>query len=334
MLVSFVYGFLKHIYFDFLFFQHCPSLAIGGLYKFAAREITLSQKEVNISQELSALEEKKHALEKVYKIARAVEHLRYGLEALVLLGKPASSISKQAVHVYESLSDKIKILPTVKIQQTVLRLDTIITKNLNTVLQAANPENASDSPDDAHPTPIQQNLDALIDGYRKNAQTAVALRVVLRERGVPTKPITWPVSGEVLMQRLSHIRNKEKSYRKKIDSEIVILQKDAELIIQNDKLPQPTRDAAAHMHMMLHKDLEHIRAGKDIADMPYFIEVVVVQEKQEKEQPKTEPPPQNHTPAMAAAPAAVTRNKNFIQKIWLWATTPLNVKWKDIDKDY
>jgi len=68
--------------------------------------------------------------------------------------------------------------------------------------------------------------------------------------------------------------------------------------------------------------------------MPYFIEVVVVQEKQEKEQPKTEPPPQNHTPAMAAAPAAVTRNKNFIQKIWLWATTPLNVKWKDIDKDY
>ena len=290
----------------------------------------MNQKEVNISQELSVLEEKKHALEKVYKIARSVEHLRHGLEAIVLLGKPTASISKQALHVYESLSDKIKILPTMKIQQTIAKLDTIISQNLNTVLKAANPEAPTNLPEDGHTTPIpQQNLDSLIDGYRKNAQTAVALRVVLRERGVPTKPINWPVSGDLLTQRLNELRIKEKTCRKKIDAEIVKLKNDAELIIQNTNQPQAARDAAARMHIMLHKDLEHIRAGKDIADMPYFVEVVVVQE--EQEQPKAAPE-SLHNPVTIPSASPKSRRKNIMQKFWLWVTTPLSVKWKDIDK--
>lgn len=300
---------------------------------FVTGEVALSQKETNISQQLSALEEKKHALEKIYKIARAVEHLRYGLEAIVLLGKPTAGISKQAMQVYGSLSEKIKIQPTVKIQQTILRLDNIINKNLNTVLQAADPQDSADLLNEALATPTpQQNIDALIEGYRKNAQTAVALRVILRERGIASKSIAWPVSTELLTERLKHIKSKENNYRKMIDLEIVKLKKDAELIIYNLKLPQSARDAASHMHTMLNKDLQHILAGNDIADMPYFVEVVVVQE--ENEEPQTAPPLRNSTLASPTAPTAARANKNLAHKLWLWATTPLSVKWKDIDKNY
>lgn len=288
------------------------------------------QQSVNISQELSELEQKKHALEKIYKIARAVEQLRCGLEAIVLLGKPTASISQQALHVYEALSDKIKILPTQKIQQTVVKLDAKVANDLSAVLEAAALQDSPLAEEAAGDKP-QHNLDVLIDDYRKNAQTAVALRVVLRERGVPTKPISWPVSSKLLTQRLCELKSRESNYRQKIDTEIVSLQKDAHAVFRNDKLPQTTRDAAAHMHAMLQKDLDHIRAGKNIADMPFFVEVVVVQEK--TEQPVTD---SKSAEALATPPTQNTAKqpKNLVHKMWLWATTPLSVTWNDINKKH
>lgn len=128
--------------------------------------------EINVSEDLKALEHKKSALKKVMKIARAVEQLRYGLEAVVLLGKPTARISHQALHIFEALSEKIRIQPTKKIQESVKKLDTVIANNLNDITELARPENEAELHEQvAEDEVLAAHIDKLIQDYRKSAQT-------------------------------------------------------------------------------------------------------------------------------------------------------------------
>ena len=179
----------------------------------------MQAKEVNVSEELKALEHKKCALEKVMKIARAVEQLRYGLESVVLLGKPTASISHQALHIFEALSEKIRVQPTQKIQESVEKLNGVIANNLNTIMELARPENEAVLHEQvASDDELAAYIEKLIQDYRKSAQTAVALRVVLRERGVPTTPIKWSVNTVNIRTQITELNNQEHHYRNKIKS--------------------------------------------------------------------------------------------------------------------
>jgi hypothetical protein len=303
----------------------------------------MTAKEVNISEELKALEHKKCALEKVMKIARAVEQLRYGLESVVLLGKPTGSISHQAMHVFEALSEKIRIQPTKKIQECVVKLNATIANNLNAVIELARPENEAELHEQVTAdSELAEHIDKLIQDYRKSAQTAVALRVVLRERGVPTAPIKWSINVDQIRNQITQLNEQETHYRKKVKSELILLQHDALAIANNTQLPQQTRDSAAHMHSMLQKDLQHLNAGKDIASMPFFVEVVELQEKNTGE-PKDANPgetpspvernPLPHSPNAAVSSPHIPKHKpGFLNKLWRWSTTPPSVTWQDIDQ--
>jgi hypothetical protein len=303
----------------------------------------MTSHEVNVSEELKALAHKKSALEKVMKIARAVEQLRYGLEAVVLLGKPTARISHQAVHIFEALSEKIRIQPTKKIQESVKKLDAVIANNLNTIMELARPENEAELHEQvATDEALAAHIDKLIQDYRKSAQTAVALRVVLRERGVPTVPIKWSVNVDTIRTQITQLKNQESHYRKKVKSEIILLQHDALTVVNNENLAQSTRDSAVHMHKMLQKDLEHLNAGKDIASMPFFVEVLEIRETTPEEvqhDANTQPPlEENNTQPQAPIPAQSTPDTQnakpgFMHKLWRWSTTPPNVTWQDVDKE-
>lgn len=305
----------------------------------------MAAKEVNISEELKALEHKKSALEKVMKIARAVEQLRYGLESVVLLGKPTGSISNQAMHIFEALSEKIRIQPTKKIQVCVKSLNATIANNLNTVIELAKPENQAELHEQvASDNELAAQIDKLIQDYRKGAQTAVALRVVLRERGVPTSPVNWSVDVERIRTQLSQLASQETHYRKKVKSEIILLQHDTAAVANNANLPQPVRDSAAHMHKMLQKNLKHLDAGKDIASMPFFVEVVEMHESSPtapQDETHAESHPQQESinpqpPVPRAAQSALHTQKNkpgLIHKLLRWSTTPPSVTWQDINEE-
>ena len=293
----------------------------------------MSVKEVNISDELVALEKKKSALEKVMKIARAVEQLRYGLEAVVLLGKPTGSISQQAMHIFEALNEKIRIQPTQKIQETIKKLDAVIGNNLNAILELARPENEADLHEQcASDHDLAAHIDKLIQDYRKSAQTAVALRVVLRERGETIAPLKWSVNADSIRSQITQLNKRENHYRTKVKSEIVTLQHDALIVANNENLPQTTRDSAAHMHHMLQKDLDHLNAGKDIASMPFFVEVVELKDS-EPGGAKQAQNPKTSEPTIPEKTQVVDKNKSgFVRKLWRWSTTPPSVTWKDIEE--
>ena len=294
----------------------------------------MTTQEVNISNELKALEKKKSALEKVMKIARAVEQLRYGLEAVVLLGKPSAGISPQALHIFEALSDKIRIQPTKKIQECVQKLDTVIANNLNAIIELARPENHAElheqvTADDD----LAEQITKLIQDYRKNSQTAVALRVELRERGIRTTPANWSVNIDSVRAQITQLSIQETDYREKIKTNIVSLQHDALIVVNNNDQPQATREAAEHMHHMLQKDLDHLNAGKDIESMPYFVEVVELKDSIPAPHPDEQIAKQEPTAPLQPVQTEHKSKPGLIHRLWRWSTTAPSVTWQDIDKE-
>ncbi|WP_455203136.1 hypothetical protein, partial [Kaarinaea lacus] len=132
-------------------------------------------REINITAELGVLETKKKALQKVMQVARMVEQIRFGLEAAVLLGKPATHISKQVLQTYTTLADKVKHLPTPQIKDGVHKHEAIVNQNINTIMEIARPENHEVLQNEIDREGEDLKIEQLINSYRISSQTCVAL---------------------------------------------------------------------------------------------------------------------------------------------------------------
>ena len=288
----------------------------------------------NIPDELVSLEHKLDTLEGVMKIAQSIERLQEGLQSVLLLGKSSSQISKSAIQTFQNLSEQTKILPTLKLQSSLVNLDKIVQLRLAKIMSLTNDGNTQENTlqiiqlAGVHNDHDEAYINQLLNDFRRSAQTAVALRILLKERGTFTKPIDLTINKDSITQQLQDLKQQEKSYREKVVKGICDLQEDAILIFKNTNLPLESRKIAKTMYDFLQKDLVHIKAGKKIEDMPMAIEILDEQHSAEiiledeiskpvgtKQEPKNPvPPPQ------------------FRKKLWRWLTTPTDVTWKDVNK--
>ena len=285
----------------------------------------------NIPDELVSLEHKMDTLEGLMRIAQSMERLQDSLQSVLLLGKSASRIPKSILKTFESLSEKTLTLPTNKLQATLANLDKIIKLKLNTIMSLTSSESNQDPRSNVFQVASLGEVDAedrihkLVNEFKRTAQTAVALRVLLKERGVFSKPIDISKNNELINTQLNNLKQQQQSYRKKITNGIKELQNDAAIIFKNTKMPIESRKVAKQMFDFLQKDLLHIKAGKRIEDMPMAVEIfecgedteVVLEEEQDKkEEEKLEKTPQT--------------KKGRAKKLWHWLTTPTDVSWDDI----
>ncbi|MBI5041580.1 MAG: hypothetical protein HZB57_10420, partial [Gammaproteobacteria bacterium] len=134
--------------------------------------VDMFQFEISSTDELRALAGKKVSLVQLIRIAQAIERLQKGLEAVVLMGKPASGISKHAIRFYEQLSDHIRSAPTDKILGDIDTLDQSIAANIDAILDIASRSTESlEEKRAAYPRhDDQQSLAKMLDDFRRRAQ--------------------------------------------------------------------------------------------------------------------------------------------------------------------
>ena len=158
----------------------------------------------NIPDELVSLEHKMDTLEGLMRIAQSMERLQDSLQSVLLLGKSASRIPKSILKTFESLSEKTLTQPTKSLQATLANLDKIIKLKLNTIMSLTSSESNQDPKSNVFQVATIGEVDAedrihkLVYEFKRTAQTAVALRVLLKERGVFTKPIDITKNHELI----------------------------------------------------------------------------------------------------------------------------------------
>lgn len=288
------------------------------------------------SDELRLVRQHKETLQHVIKIARAVARLHKGLQAVLLLGRPTFKIPKHAIRFFDELSADVKQLPAKTLQQDLAAVDRLVRADFDKILAVALdnevhfPSNMT--PSDQGRSHENEVIHRLLDDFRRRAQTAVCLRVILRERGISTAPLTLPVAEEIIQQQIVTLEQKESRYKTKIRNEVSALQRDVDALLSKPTLPDPVKRELQETRAGLQLDMEHIDAGKDLDNLPFPIESVESATPSSIEIGRPSDIQNAAIPNVPdpAAEAAVEKKRGFFATLQLWLNTPWQVSWKKI----
>lgn len=289
---------------------------------------------ISSSTDLKILEDKREALEQAVKIALHIERLHGSLEATLLMGRPTSELPEDALATLEELEGSVKSQPIDRLKESLAALEKVVQSRLSQILKI------SEMDAEALIASGAGEVETLLRDYRKQAQTAVALRILLHSRGVATAPTELHVPVEQIRARLTVVEQKERAYRRIIKTEIVAMITETGRMLANDGLSPTMRHFLVASNEDLQRNLEHLDSGKKITSMPVAIEIIEMGEREissfdtaPSSTQTTEIPavqkqrliaPMEYTPAL---PKQVKQKKGFFARLFQWMTTPDQITW-------
>jgi len=299
-----------------------------------------STKETSSADELAIIAEQRHALEDVVKISLAVTRLQHGLEAVLELGKPTNQIPKSYLVKFDAIKNSISAQPTDKLETSLTFLNDYIQKDIQEIMTIVeHVEKVLDEHDTGsiNQQSIHDDIHKRLDDFKRKSQTAIVIRILLRERGVITHAIEVSVSDEDLASKISDLAVKEKDCRKRIHTEIKLMNRYVDNVLSNQDISHAVEQEMLIIKESLTINLDHLMAGKQLEDLPIVFEIVEMGTEDDHRVAFTP------TSLPREAPVDVAQEKEAIQesqdvkrgffaKLWLWMSTPSNVSWKDIDK--
>ncbi len=267
---------------------------------------------------------KKRALEQVVRIAESVEQLNSGLQGVVLMGRPSADLHRNVLRYFERLDETVRVLPTQKIRATLQRLEQRIKGSIREIMALA--EGGAGISEESS---LSEPTASALNEFRRTAQTAVALRIVLRERGEPTRATALPVDPELLRRRVDEVSEQEKACRNRVMGDIKGMQRDLQAILTTSDMPEVMKTLARCTLEELQQNLRHLEAGGSIEKLPHSLEMVEMAEELPVTPPEpSEPQPPPHPPA----PLTNSPKRGFLDRLELWLNSPWSVSWKDTRK--
>lgn len=291
---------------------------------------------VNLTQELHDLQERKSTLQQAVRIAASLDKLNRSLKAVILMGKPTSSISEKSLAYLDEMDEKTRNLSSTKLKEILERLESAVKKKLSLILKIAAKEDqdAEASTDEEVDKYTHDEIDSILKEYLKSAQTALALKIMLRARGETTKPTKLSLPAADIKKKLSEVDAREKKCRVKVKKEMTGLIHDTDNMLERDNLPQNLREMIKATRDSLELNLRHIASGGNIDDMPVSIEnvemggeredVIEIQPVITKRKKKADGDTRNRQ---------TSRRAGFFYILWRWLTTPPSVGWQDIEEE-
>jgi len=288
---------------------------------------------------LALISEQRTALEEIVKIGLAVSRLQHGLKAVLLLGKPTSGISSSYLKKYDALKSGISSQPNDKLEQSLSILDQYINGAMQKLIdivdqgeqQLQEHESSAFALDDIH-----KNIHGELEDFRRKSQTAVVIRLLLRERGIKTQELALSIPEDVIVDKISELNSKEKKCRNRIHAEINVMEKSINNVLAAPDLPEEVRLEMKTILESLRHNLDHLLAGKPLDNLPIVFEIIEMGTEEDHNKAFTPTSLPSHAPMETAMiePEKYQKKikRNIFSRLFEWATTPVNIGWKDIDR--
>ena len=287
-----------------------------------------SSTEAQLREDITAIEEKRRVLEQIVEIAKAIENMQDSLDSVLILGVASKDLPEGALDLYSSLSDNLRNLPVNKIKEYLVNLERLIKNQLDRILQFSGVDFSSDeavetlylTSDESEQSPLQ-----LLEDFRRTAQTAVSLRVLLRKRGVATPGSPLPVQKQVIHQQLAQLDVQEKQQRGKIKHKIVEMKDDISHMINNPAYPEGMKKILWEVQANLTKDLQSLERGAPLSTLSFVTDADELTGLEE-EQPEVE------EITLTALPDEPEK-MGFSAAASRWLNSPWDVSWEEIKKE-
>jgi len=280
--------------------------------------------EENSVSTLQDIDERRKLLQKVVAVARAIEDLQHSLNAVLVLGDTETQLPKNAYQLYQNLSNKVRDESTETIQEYYDKLQALITSELSKIIAYSSLEE-----DESGNLPFTEDALALLQRFRREAQTTVSLRILLKERGVAVSGSTFAIPANEIRTQLTNLDKKERKQRKKVHFQIRLMQEELKAMIKSDsfsdEMKQPMKQALAG----LDADLKVIDSGRSIDSMELSFEAVETEEKLYAAEDQKAEDRQSSTKQATEKPK---EKIGFFQKLVRWLNSPWSVSWRQAGK--
>ncbi|MEW8027183.1 MAG: hypothetical protein AB2792_19010 [Candidatus Thiodiazotropha sp.] len=228
-----------------------------------------------LQADISSLESKRQILKRIVDITKAIENMQDSLNAVLVLGVDSKDIPEDALNLYSSLSDTLRNLPVSKIQQYFNNLELIVKGQLEKILRYSGLDFSGDesiefislSSDESETNPFD-----LLDEFKRTAQTAVSLRVLLRKRGVATPGSPIPVSPSIVKTQLRHLESEESQQRAKAKEKILDMQADVKGMLENPNYPDGMKQVLNGVVANLDRDIKLLEKGVSLNKLSFVME--------------------------------------------------------------
>lgn len=275
-----------------------------------------------LQRDISAIQDKRQVLEQIINIAQTIESMQTSLESVLILGVPSRDLPEEALNLYSSISDNLRNLPVNKIKDYLRNLEAIIRKQLEKILHYSNSDLSSDdsvellfiSSDGSDQSPLQ-----MLEDFKRTAQTAVSLRVLLRRRGVATEGSPLPVARKEIEHQITRLEWEEQKQRGKIRLKISEMKVDIERMIDNPAYPDGLKEILRGVNRNLENDLKNIDLGVKLSSLSFVTDADEITGIQDISTDAAEP--EESGPAEQASLAESAR---------LWLNTPWDVTWEEV----
>ncbi|MEJ2591049.1 MAG: hypothetical protein P8178_06575 [Candidatus Thiodiazotropha sp.] len=282
-----------------------------------------------LKNDISRIEQKRQLLERIVDITHAIENMQASLNAVLVLGVASKDLPADALNLYSSLSASLCNLPVKQIERYYDNLEILIRKQLNRILEYAGLDFPED--DGVEFITLSSTRDGvdpleLLDAFKRTAQTAVSLRVLLRKRGVATPGAAIPVSPQVIRQQLVRLEEQEQIQRTRIKHKIVEMQEDVRRMIDNPAYPAGMQAMLREVVGNLQQDLDQLARGAPVDRLSFVAEMqeIVPVEAQAVEMEEI----------TIEAPAPVSaETSGFSGKAMRWLNSPWDVGWDDLQEE-
>lgn len=282
-------------------------------------------------------------LASVLGILRFMEGLQESLEAVQLLGEKVRGVPAFAQRFLGGLDARLVETDTGKLRGYLDALERLVKQDLTRVLKIAGAERRTagraGDPAPGEPPPDEYQL---VDDFRRRTLTVVSLRILLRKRGESVGVVALPVPQELLAETLAKLQQERCAYSERALGEALMLMKDIDLQLQKKTLGDAMRNHLVQMRNGLQQNIDHLKAGKPVSDLPVPMESSEAQEidwlagkrKQPAEvvveAPGAEEQTEESVPADSAGGSLPSPGKRgFLARLMRYVTTGPEVGWKD-----
>jgi len=307
-------------------------------------EVTTKEKH-SATHELELIHDKKAALQKLVKLTANLNRLSQGLNSVLILGKSVTAIPPKIISNFKSISDKLKPLPTEKLQHSLTSTEIKIKNDIKQVLEITQKSEAELNEyllqNKNRPlSNAEEGFTEYINDFKKKGQTSIALRIALKTRNAIMTAFLLPVPEVFIKKQIKSLEKRESKYRKQIKKDLLSLFKDVTSLIEDKTITDEMKEELHNTRGQIIANIKHFNDGNNIEKMPIVFESIELSgannaiDNTIEEQP--EPvivEPVEEIMAEVEEIEIKPLKRSLSGRLWEWATTPTDHSWNDITKE-
>lgn len=304
----------------------------------------MPQNSAENSDSLAAVElikEKRLLLKRVVMITRATERMQDSLKSVLILGNPSTSIPKGLLKYYHVLSSKIQQKPTDKISWYLDKLEQLIKSNLQGIIDITLQEHDVSDPvytsEQADEDYSDESM-TLLGEFKRQSQTAVALKILLQQRGVYTSGTVVKASVQQIEGHIKRLEASEGVQRQKLQSHITEMHADLNFMLASDQYSDDMKKVFRKVIADLENDRQAIERGDKVDELELSFEMVETGVESKKDpvevQRKVVDETEEYLEEIDQGDSSDRKSdqRGFFRTLFKWLNTPWKVSWKDVKK--